>query len=235
MPLVGAGLVAGTRPAPTNQLPNFMSEPIVYNYTHMLSVVINAGGESRRMGENKALKLFAGQPLVARMLARLGGLAGEILITSNQPELYEFLNVPVLPDLLPGRGALGGLYTALAGAHQPVVAVVACDMPFISPALIAAQQTLLLEQAVDVVIPHSPAGAEPLHAVYRREACLAAVQGALEQGVRRMDGWYERVRSYHMPSEAVARIDPRFNSFINLNTPNDFLQAEQAALAEPNL
>src|SRR5512138_1280386 len=98
----------------------------------MFTVVINAGGESRRMGENKALKRFAGQVLIERIISRLRPLAQEILITTNQPELYGFLELPLVPDLITGKGALGGLYTALSSACYSYVGVVACDMPFVN-------------------------------------------------------------------------------------------------------
>ena len=105
----------------------------------MLSLVIQAGGQSRRMGQDKALLPFLGRPLVSRVIDRLASLADEVLVTTNQPEAYAFLGLPLLPDLKPGRGALGGLYTAVASAGSPLVAVVACDMPFVSPEVIYSQ------------------------------------------------------------------------------------------------
>ena len=85
-----------------------------------LSLVIQAGGESRRMGEDKALKPFLGQPLILRVIDRLQWLPGEILITSSQPGKYAFLELKVFPDLYPGRGALGGLHAALFQASLPL-------------------------------------------------------------------------------------------------------------------
>ncbi len=102
----------------------------------MLTVVIQAGGESRRMGQDKALLPFLGKPLIQRVIERVASLADELLVTTNRPEAYQFLDLPLFPDVIPGRGALGGLYTALSAASQPLVAVVACDMPFASPALL---------------------------------------------------------------------------------------------------
>jgi molybdopterin-guanine dinucleotide biosynthesis protein A len=94
----------------------------------MLSIVIQAGGESQRMGQDKALIPILGQTLIERVLDRLSHLGDEILITTNNPECYRFLNLPLIADVLPGRGALGGLYSALNAARGPHVAVVACDM-----------------------------------------------------------------------------------------------------------
>src|SRR5512134_938873 len=119
----------------------------------MLTVCIQAGGASSRMGEDKALKTFLGRPLIQQVIERLRPIADELIVTTNRLEEYRFLDVPLFPDLKPGRGALGGLYTAIASASQPVVAVVACDMPFASATLIEASSKLLVEEGVDVVIP----------------------------------------------------------------------------------
>jgi len=178
------------------------------------------------MGENKALKLFSGQVLIARMVARLRSLADELLITTNQPEAFAFLGQPLVPDLLPGKGALSGLYTAVAAAHQPYVAVLACDMPFIDPRLLAIERDLMEQSGADVVMPFSPQGAEPLHAIYRQATCLPAIRSALEADQRRLTSWLPTVRVREMPAEEVQRFDPQFRSFINVNTPEEFHQAE---------
>ncbi len=86
----------------------------------MLTVAIQAGGESRRMGQDKALLPFLGQPLIVRVIERLKLLADEILVTTNHPQAYQFLGLPLYPDQQPGRGALGGLYTALNAASHPL-------------------------------------------------------------------------------------------------------------------
>src|SRR5512138_1441259 len=115
----------------------------------MLTVCVQAGGQSSRMGEDKALKTFLGRPLIQRVIERLSPIADEIIVTTNRPEDYYFLNLRLIPDLKPGRGALGGLYTALASASQPIVAVVACDMPFASASLLEAAHRILIDEGAD--------------------------------------------------------------------------------------
>ena len=95
----------------------------------MLTLAIQAGGRSSRMGKDKALLDFGGQPLIQQVLSRLESLADETIVTTNHPEDYHFLGFPLIPDVIPDRGALGGLYTALNAASHPLVAVVACDLP----------------------------------------------------------------------------------------------------------
>jgi len=195
----------------------------------MLSVVIQAGGESRRMGQDKGLLLLLGQPLIARVMARVASLADEVLVTTNHPEAYRFLGVPLFEDIYPGMGALGGLYTALTVARHPLVAVVACDMPFASPEILAAARQRLLEADVDVVIPQSEDGYEPFHAVYRRDICLPAVKDALEAGERRLISWFPAVKVATLSAEEASRLDPLKLAFWNLNTPEELQQAEQMA------
>jgi molybdopterin-guanine dinucleotide biosynthesis protein A len=193
----------------------------------MLTVAIQAGGESRRMGENKAQLDFRGQPLIVRVLERVTRLADEILVTTNQPETYNFLHVPCVPDLLPGLGALGGLYTALSAAHHAIVAVVACDMPFVNAELLAFQQEVLLATPADAVIPRVPQGLEPFHAVYRKATCLPLVKAALEKGQRRVDSWLTQAHIRYLTPEEITRHDPDGLAFLNINTPDDLAAAIQ--------
>jgi len=193
------------------------------------SVVIQAGGESRRMGQDKGLMPFLGRPLVERVARRLQVLADEMLITTNNPAAYAFLGLPCIPDRLPGRGALGGLYTALSAASGEAVAVVACDMPFVSAGLLEYARGLLFSTPADLVIPRSQGGLEPFHAVYRREACLPYIEAALQNGLRRADAWFSQVRLHYLDAEEIAAHDPHGLAFLNVNTPEELQQAEQTA------
>lgn len=195
----------------------------------MISVAIQAGGRSTRMGEDKALKPFLGRPLIQRVVERLAPLADELFLVVGQTADYTFLNLPLFPDLWPGRGPLGGLHTALVAAKQPIVAVVACDMPFVSAPLLEAAAGLLVQEEVDVVIPRTEEGYEPLHAVYRRATCLPAVQAALESGQGKVISWFPQVRVRVLTAEEVARCDPHGLAFWNLNTPEEFVRAEARA------
>jgi molybdopterin-guanine dinucleotide biosynthesis protein A len=183
------------------------------------------------MGQDKALLPFCGVPLIERIIGRLRGLADEVCITSNPPlsTKLEYLGLPVFADIFPGKGALGGLYTALARAANPEVIVVASDMPFVNAGLLSAERDLLATSQSDAVIPFSSFGFEPLHAVYRRESCLAAVQSALEDGQLRLSAWFSKVQVYKMPLDEVAVYDPDLRSFINVNTPVEFQDAETLA------
>lgn len=201
----------------------------------MLSVVIQAGGQSSRMGSDKALQPFLGEALIQRLVKRLTPIATEILITTNRPAEYAFLGLPLFVDKIPERGALGGLYTALEAASQPRVAVVACDMPFASPNLIRIQSELLESESVDVVIPRTDEGDEPLHAVYRRVVCLPVIEAALQAGQWKVLAWFPQVRVHYLGPAELRHHDPHGLAFINLNTPEEFLRAENLARSQAAL
>ena len=195
----------------------------------MKSVAIQAGGESRRMGQDKALLPFLGTTLVERVISRVAPLGDELLITTNNPQEYLDFKFPIFRDLLPGKGALGGLYTALSVARFPIVIVVACDMPFVNTDILAQAIEKLQANDVDVVIPQTEKGYEPFHAVYRRESCLSAVQSALQSGEKRLISWFPKVKVTPITESELDQYDPQRIAFRNLNTREDFLNAEVLA------
>src|SRR5215216_2859571 len=198
----------------------------------MLTVCIQAGGQSSRMGEDKALKMFLGRPLIQRVVERLSPIADELIVTTNRPDDYSFLGLRLIPDLKPGRGALGGLYTAIASASHLFVAVVACDMPFASGTLLEAATSLMVHEGVDVVIAKSQEGFEPLHAVYRRETCLPAIRAAIEADQWKVIAWFPQVKVRVLTPDEIKRYDPAGVAFWNVNTPEEFLKAEELATSQ---
>ena len=208
----------------------------------MLTVCIQAGGQSSRMGEDKALKTFLGRPLIQRVIERLAPVADEVIVTTNRPEDYAFLGgLRLISDLKPGRGALGGLYTAIASATHPIVAVVACDMPFASAGLIEAASRILVDEEADVVIARvqsqaEPAskseGYEPLHAVYRRATCLPAIETALQADQWKVIAWFPHVKVRVLSSAENEKLNPDGLAFWNVNTPEEFATAEKLATSQ---
>ena len=159
-----------------------------------MSVVIQAGGESKRMGQNKALIPFLGQPLIQRVIDRVKPVADELLIITNHPDEYQFFGIPAIPDLIPGIGALGGLYTAFSVAKYQIVAVVACDMAFVNPILLSAERDFMLLRGSDGVVPHPETGFETFHSVFARDICASAVKASIDKGYKRADCWFDTVK-----------------------------------------
>jgi molybdopterin-guanine dinucleotide biosynthesis protein A len=205
-----------------------------------LTISILAGGESRRMGRNKALIPFLGKPLIQHVVDRMAPAAGEMIVSTSQAELFSFLErVRICRDILSWHSSLAGLYTALDCADYPLVGAVACDMPFASPALFLAEARLLEEEDMDIVVPSTPKGLEPLHAVYRKETCLPVLKQAVEK-VRpdfskrslRVTGWFGELRVKYLAPEETCAIDPSPYIFFNINTEEELKKANEIASEE---
>lgn len=206
-----------------------------------VSVVIQAGGESRRMGQSKATVPFAGRPLICRLVERLSPVADELIITTNEAERLEFLHemypeahIRLVSDIHDERGALPGLYTALQEASNPYVAVVACDMVFASGRLVVAEALAMNESGADVVVPSNKHGFEPLHAMYRRSGCLGPVRERVQRGEKRVQSFFNDPAVVVLPfsQDRVLNVEPRGGCFINANTPEDLARIEDSYLGE---
>ncbi|MFW5943569.1 MAG: molybdenum cofactor guanylyltransferase [Chloroflexota bacterium] len=191
----------------------------------MISVVIQAGGQSSRMGVDKGLVPLAGRPMIEHVLARVAGLGTETLITTNNQDEYKYLGLRMASDEEPGAGALPGLRTALRAAQGDTVLVVACDMPFVNRLLL--EHLLNLSGEADVVVPRWNDRYQTMQTVYARKKCLKAVDEALAQGERRMISFYPQVLVRHVPPEEIAEYDPSGRSFYNVNTPEELAEAER--------
>ncbi|HWP35347.1 MAG TPA: molybdenum cofactor guanylyltransferase [Thermodesulfobacteriota bacterium] len=216
-----------------------------------------AGGQSRRMGRDKAFLLVGGRPLIERTLATLDRRFDDVLIVANDVVRYAHLGRRVAADLVPGQGALGGLYTAIAlatgqaaparaaaGGGPPVAAthvfVCACDMPFLDERLVA----LLLERAasgpVDVVVPEDPSapdsseGLHPLCAVYSRRA-VPAIERSLRTGRLKVIGFYGTLVVRRVTPEELRAAGVPPHALLNANTPEDLARAEALLAAAPPL
>lgn len=204
-----------------------------------VTVVIQAGGESRRMGQSKALVPFAGRPLMCRMVDRLSPVADELVITTNEADKLAFLKdefpdreIKLVPDLHEFRGALPGIHTALEAASHPFVAIVACDMLFASPRLVVAEAIALKESGADAVVPVNKHGYEPFHALYRKSGCLPAVRELLDAGDKRAQSFFDRVNVREFAQSEVLEAEPMGGCFINANTPDELHAWEEAFLEE---
>jgi molybdopterin-guanine dinucleotide biosynthesis protein A len=198
-----------------------------------LSAAILAGGQSRRMGTDKArIRLTPGGPtLIERVVAAVRAVADDVFLVANDDRLAG-LALRTVPDAFPGAGPLGGIYSAVAGAREEHCLVVACDMPFLAPALLRA----LADEPrdYDVLAPFLTVGEnrqgasdgvyETLHAIYGRGA-LPAMRARLEAGRYRIVGFFPEVRVRPFPEGAIRRHDPALRSFFNVNTPERLAEA----------
>lgn len=189
--------------------------------------VIQAGGKSTRMGgEPKALMELGGRPIVARVLDVVRQVTERVLLVTNTPDLYAFLGLPMVPDVFPEGGSLGGIYSGLRAAPGDAAFTVACDMPFLSEPV--ARLVLARAGEADVVAPRIGEQWETLHACYGK-ACLAPMERRLREGRLRITGFFEEVRVLAITEAEVAAVGDPARVFMNVNTPNELARARVLA------
>ena len=184
--------------------------------------VIQAGGKSTRMGGHpKALIELGGKRIIERIVDVLSSALGDLLIVTNTPDLYAFLGLPMVPDVFPDHGSLGGIYSGLKAAEGDAFTV-ACDMPFLHPGVV--KLLVARHGAADVVIPRVGDQLETMHALYGK-GCLPHMEASLRAGRLKIVGFFERVRVVEIPEAEVARYrDPKI-CFMNVNTPEELARA----------
>lgn len=181
------------------------------------------------MGTDKSFAPLLGKPMIERVIERVSALGqATTLLITNKPELYAHLGLPMVGDVLPDRGSLGGIYTALYHSQHPYTLTVACDMPFLNPALLRHLLALRAEPGgpYDVIVPRKDGYPEGLHAVYSA-ACLDPIRQRLDANRLKVIGFYDAVRVRYLDEPEYAAIDPRGQSFRNVNTPDELRDAEQ--------
>jgi len=215
--------------------------------------VILAGGKSRRMaplpaasaeggsarsagpfrsatgggvGRDKAFLPWGEATLLEHVMETLRPLVHELIVSVYEARRFRHLDARIVEDLVPGAHALGGLYSGLKAAAHPRCFVCACDMPFLNPALIR----FLAGQAdgFDAVVPQTPQGWQPLHAIYTKSA-LPVVTERLRGSSRDLLGLLSRLRVRMVTMDEMRPFDPNGRSFLNVNTEADYLEARRVA------
>jgi molybdopterin-guanine dinucleotide biosynthesis protein A len=192
-----------------------------------LSAVVLAGGGGQRMGGSKALLEIDGQPLVIWVLERLQRLSDDLILVARDTSAFGHLPVRLVSDIYPGEGPLVGLHAGLQAARHPAALAVACDMPFLDLRLL--RYMIVVGKAHDAVVPRLASLPEPLHAIYRVDPCLRAIQDALDAGSRKMTSFLESVEVRYVEENEIALFDPDQLSFFNVNTPEDLQRGEALA------
>ena len=195
-----------------------------------VAAAILAGGRARRFGGTvKSTLIVDGARIIDRQIAALAAVSDPIFIVADDPAPFASLGLDVVPDIGPGCGALGGIYTAIVRSPRPRTLVVAGDLPFLSPALLA---RLVQETDADLVVPRGAQGNEPLCAVYS-SACAGPIRQRLESGALRAAIPPEGVRVEEIGPEMLAAYDPDGLLFVNVNTPHDYERARDLIESMP--
>jgi len=190
----------------------------------MSTAAILAGGRARRLGGlDKSQLVIDGRTILDRQLHVLRRVADHVVIVADDVARFLSLGVPVFGDLVPDAGALGGIYTALAVAKEPVL-VVACDMPYLTAPFL----TRVMEAAhdADVAVPRAADGYHPLCACYT-QACAKPIRQRLDAGMLKVLDLFGDVHVRTIDPVEIAAFDPDGLLLLNVNTPDDLARAER--------
>ena len=179
---------------------------------------IIAGGRSGRFGTDKSVHLFNGKALVQHVYDAVSPVLDEIFIAANDPEKFDFLGLKVVPDIIPGLGPLGGIYTALETYNIKRVFVLPCDMPFLSTELIRFMCSI--DPDYDIIVPKLGDWYQPLHAIYSHR-CGDAIRESINCGNYRMKGFYSGMKLRTVTEEEVKRFGDPSLIFKNINFRKD--------------
>jgi len=191
-----------------------------------VSGIILAGGLSRRLGRDKALEPFGGQPLISRVLGRIDCLTDETVVVVNSESRGAELPLPddvkTAIDIYPDSGSLGGIFTGLAAAANDWGFVVACDMPFLNAGLV--KHMIASRDGYDAIVPILDGYPEPTHALYSK-TCLPYIERRLKARQLKIAGFFDDVRVRYVGAEEIDSFDSERLSFFNVNTPQDLSRA----------
>lgn len=187
--------------------------------------ILLAGGKSARMGQDKALLLYHGKPLLEHVAETVRPLVSEVIVVAETEDRYRLPHGRTVADLFPGAGPVGGILTGLEALGEGSHLVVACDMPALNVAVLR----FLLEAATpewDAVVPERERRAEPLCAVYRHTAAPKLRQ-FLASGRRAAQEALTLLQTRRIGEETLRRLDPDGLCFTNINTPEELERFRQ--------
>ncbi|MBF0318845.1 MAG: molybdenum cofactor guanylyltransferase [Nitrospirae bacterium] len=193
------------------------------NRVEGVSGVVLAGGENKRFPYLKAFIEIGGETIIDRNLRLMARLFDEVLISTNQPDIY-FSRCPALiGDVLTEKGPATGILSCLLNIRHDRAFFMACDMPF------ANEQLIMLITSYpgdyDAVVPVNNGRPEPLLAVYHKRI-IPALQKSIRDGVKSLTAIIKTINTKHIVQEQIHQVDAEGRSFININTPEDLIHID---------
>jgi len=194
---------------------------------HCTGVILAGGQNSRFFGTNKALVRVGGKKILDHIHDVFRDLFHEIILVTNDPTQYLQWNVNIVTDIFPVRSSLTGIHTGLFYTSTPYAFFAACDIPFLKKELV---ETLVgaIEPRIDIVIPETSKGFEPLCAVYSKR-CFKPLEAQLAENELKIQQVFQKVRVKRISEDILRKSDPDLRSFYNINTPDDLAKANNIA------
>ena len=188
------------------------------------SIFILAGGKSTRMGSDKAFLELDGLPLIDRVLALARTVSEMVSIVGERAKFSEF--APVIEDVYPSHGPLGGIHAALASSQADCNLILGIDLPFLTAPLLRYVRSEAQASGATVTVPFASGHYHTLCAVYRKEFASVA-ESALQSGKNRIDTLFAGVPVRLLEEAELTQAGFHASIFRNVNTPEDWEQAKQ--------
>lgn len=191
-----------------------------------VNAYVLAGGKSLRMGQDKAFLKLGGYTLLERALELARGAAGNAWIVGSAAKFAAF--GPVVEDVYPGCGPLGGIHAALADTATEMNLMIAVDLPFVRLDFLKYLIAGARPSNATVVVPRASGRQQPLCAIYRR-SFIGVAERSLQAGKYKIDSLFTEVSTIVIAQEELEREGFSGEMFRNLNTPEDWEAAERQA------
>ncbi len=196
-------------------------------YEHTIGVIL-AGGLSTRYGQNKAFLQIGGVPLIERIAEEMKRVFTRVILVTNQKREFEYLELPMIEDLIKGLGPIGGIYTGLSSISEQAGFFVACDMPLLHKDLIRYMVEVIDNHSA--VVPSVGKWVEPLYALYTR-SCLGPIKGLIDEKRYQVRLFYDLVPVRYVRADEIRLFCPPDEAFLNINTPEEFARIQSLVKA----
>jgi len=187
-------------------------------YDHITGVIL-AGGLSKRYGQNKAFLKIGSTRLIDSITEEMKAIFKRVILVVNEKKDYEYLEIPVVKDLVKGLGPIGGIYTGLMSIPDQAGFFVACDMPLINRQLVHYMVDIKGNHAA--VVPSLANNIEPLHAIYT-QSCLGPIRNLIDSKRYQVRLFYDQVPVRYVKEDEIRRFSSPSRAFLNINTPDEF-------------
>lgn len=184
----------------------------------MVTGVVLAGGLSTRMGANKAFMEVQGERIIDRTVRVLKDVFSEVILVTNDTLLYLDLDCILVTDVLPNKGPIMGIYTALLFASGEYIFVVACDMPFLNADFI--RFMVEKREGFDVVVPSTADGLHPLHALYSKR-CAKHIGSQIMKDKLKVSAFYKGLRKRIITEDEIRAFGDPFFLLKNINAKTE--------------
>lgn len=192
-----------------------------YSFT---GIILAGGLNTRFSGTNKALMQIGGVQILDRIYDVFSNIFEEIILVTNDPVKYAGWDLKIVTDIYPFRSSLTGIHAGIFYSTKSHSFITACDTPFLNKELVEAI-LCAVEPQIDIVIPETSTGLEPLCAVYSKR-CQKPIENQLEKQLFKIDRFFNKVRVKKISEKDLRAKDPELASFFNVNTPSSLEKAK---------